>query len=215
MRIASLVGGLLLAFAGTGAAAEWVTCAQEGGNCAFQGRKEVAFGSGNRWFTRNYSDGVKCSSTSFGGDPSPGVVKSCKFNVVSSVPAPQWTGCAREGAVCAFDGRKEVSFGSGNKWVTTIFANSVKCTTDSFMGDPAPGVVKTCRVRDIMGGSNPRWVRCAGEGQACRFSGDRNVAYGAGNRLQYRAFRNGAMCTSKNFGDPAPGVAKSCYYDAN
>jgi hypothetical protein len=215
MKTATAIAAALALFASAGAAAEWITCAKEGGNCAFAGRKEVSFGSGNRWFTRNFSDGVKCSTLSFGGDPSPGVVKTCRINAASASASTQWTSCAREGAACAFTGRKEVSYGSGSKWVTTIFANGVKCASENFLGDPAPGVAKSCRVRDLAGGASPSWVRCASEGQVCRFSGDRNVAYGAGKRLNYRVFRNGATCSSRNFGDPAPGASKSCFYDAN
>jgi hypothetical protein len=70
-------------------------------------------------------------------------------------------------------------------------------------------------VRDLAGGREPRWVRCASEGQACRFRGDHTVSYGAGKRVQLHVFRNGATCSSANFGDPAPGATKSCYYDAN
>jgi hypothetical protein len=216
MKMGVVLAGILLACASAEAAAQWASCAPEGGTCAFQGRREVAFGSGNKWITRNFSDGAKCTTLAFGSDPSPGVVKSCKVNNAVAASGSPWANCAREGAVCSFNGRKEVSYGSGNKWVSAVFSGGVKCINDSFLGDPTPGVAKACRVRDIAGASaNPRWVRCAAEGQACKFSGDRNVAYGAGNRLKYRAFRNGAMCTTGNFGDPAPGAAKSCYYDAN
>ncbi len=60
-----------------------------------------------------------------------------------------------------------------------------------------------------------QWKTCAREGEVCRFSGEREVAFGAGKRYKYRVFRNGAACNTDQFGDPAPGVKKSCFYDAS
>jgi hypothetical protein len=209
-----MTASLLLALAGADAAAQSTTCAREGAYCDFEGRREVFYGSGNQWVSRNFSDGVKCTNEMFGRDPAPGTAKTCQLKPITSA-APKWVNCAREGAMCAFDGRKEVAYGSGNKWFVTIFNGGVKCSSESFLGDPSPGVAKTCRTRELTGSLQPSWVRCAPEGQACKFRGDRKVAYGVDQRLKYRVFRNGAMCTAKNFGDPAPGVAKSCFYDAN
>jgi hypothetical protein len=37
-----------------------------------------------------------------------------------------------------------------------------------------------------------------------------NVRYGANGSFVVKTFTNGTACTNKVFGDPAPGVAKSC-----
>lgn len=131
--------------------------------------------------------------------------------------AAEWVNCAREDGFCKFDGRREVTFGAGNKWVTKWFTDGVKCSTNKF-GDPAPQVPKTCSVRVKAGEEpaahvTPAWVRCANEGGVCKFNGERKVGYGAGARFKYRVFRNGARCTNETFGDPAPGIAKACFYD--
>ncbi len=57
---------------------------------------------------------------------------------------------------------------------------------------------------------------CASEGGICgNLTGDRNLAYGANGKYLFTTVTNGPLvCTLSNFGttDPAPGVAKACYY---
>jgi hypothetical protein len=130
--------------------------------------------------------------------------------------AAQWTNCARENGLCMFEGRKEVAYGNGNRWVSKVYTGGVKCSNDKF-GDPAPGVPKTCRYRDIASTHSaqitPRWVRCAAEGQICKVSGTRTVAFGADKRFKYRVSKNAVSCTSDIFGDPAVGKVKACYVE--
>lgn len=53
---------------------------------------------------------------------------------------------------------------------------------------------------------------CAAEGGTCTFSGVREVWYGAaGYNWAVVPASNGVACSNAIFGDPAPGVAKSCY----
>lgn len=56
------------------------------------------------------------------------------------------------------------------------------------------------------------WRTCANEDEYCRFSGEKRVAYGAGNQWTYQTARNGIACNNRTFGDPVPGVRKSCRY---
>ena len=56
------------------------------------------------------------------------------------------------------------------------------------------------------------WRFCASEDGYCRFSGEKQVAYGAGNQWAYKSGRNGIACNNRTFGDPAPGVRKTCRY---
>jgi hypothetical protein len=52
---------------------------------------------------------------------------------------------------------------------------------------------------------------CADEGGRCNFSGTKEVAYGAEGRFTTKTATNGINCNNSAFGDPNPGVTKSCY----
>jgi hypothetical protein len=54
------------------------------------------------------------------------------------------------------------------------------------------------------------WQRCAREGGFCDFRGTRRVRYGAAGRFAERVSRDGTPCNNGVFGDPAPGIPKSC-----
>jgi hypothetical protein len=220
MNFTTFGAAIVLALASADAAAQWTPCAREDGFCKFEGRKEVAYGAGDKWVSKVFTGGIKCSNVNF-GDPAPGVAKTCRVRdggvgATSSVPI-QWVACANEGGVCRFSGRREVAFGAGERWTTKVFIDGVNCSTAKF-GDPAPRVAKSCRVKAAVG-EDPNaqvtsaWVRCANEGQTCQFSGERRVGYGGGGRYKYRVLKNGARCNNETFGDPAPGVAKACFYN--
>lgn len=54
------------------------------------------------------------------------------------------------------------------------------------------------------------WQGCAREGGFCDFRGVRRVRYGAGGRFTERVSRDGIPCNNGVFGDPAPGIPKTC-----
>src|SRR5258706_6569059 len=56
------------------------------------------------------------------------------------------------------------------------------------------------------------YTYCANENETCSFNGVASVAYGANGAFNYGTFSNSAACTNATFGDPAPGVAKTCSY---
>ncbi len=58
------------------------------------------------------------------------------------------------------------------------------------------------------------WTRCASEGNACNFSGTRQVRYGANNSYAVVTATGTVACSNSVFGDPAYGVAKTCDYGA-
>ena len=132
----------------------------------------------------------------------------------SAAASADWIPCAREGEYCKFEGRREVAYGAGKQWVSRYHDGGVKCTVDKFGKDPAVGIVKSCRVKDevvAQPGGKAQWNPCAKEDGFCRFSGRREVAYGARDKWVRKVFQDGAKCSSANFGgDPIPGVAKSC-----
>ncbi|WP_235949567.1 fibronectin type III domain-containing protein [Paenibacillus glycinis] len=54
------------------------------------------------------------------------------------------------------------------------------------------------------------WTLCAGENNTCSFSGTKQVRFGANGSYAYGTFTNSVMCSTNQFGDPAPGYYKSC-----
>lgn len=52
---------------------------------------------------------------------------------------------------------------------------------------------------------------CNNENGGCNFSGTRNIKYGTRDRFVILTFSNSVACTNQVFGDPAPGIVKSCY----
>lgn len=56
----------------------------------------------------------------------------------------------------------------------------------------------------------PGWYACTTEGKTCSFVGTRMVRYGADGQYAYKSATKSIPCNSDVFGDPAPGVAKTC-----
>ena len=56
------------------------------------------------------------------------------------------------------------------------------------------------------------WTACAGEGGTCIVSGTRQVRYGAGTSFVTKMVTGSVACSNAVFGDPVPGVVKSCSY---
>ena len=126
--------------------AQWSHCAAERGTCSFTGPASVRYGANEKYRVRDYGGGARsiaCTSAAFGGDPIPGVPKSCRVARGAS-----WTSCAAENQPCKHEGHRMVRFGEGAG--TTHFArialHGVDCASAAFGGDPRPGVAKTCSV---------------------------------------------------------------------
>ncbi len=59
------------------------------------------------------------------------------------------------------------------------------------------------------------WVRCASEGQTCKFSGTRTVRYGAKGVYKTKVVTSSVPCTNTAFGgDPIVGYVKACDYSS-
>lgn len=127
--------------------------------------------------------------------------------------------CAAERAECRFTGAAEVVYGARSSWtLPRTFFGPVACNNTTF-GDPLPFVVKTCRVKAVapLATDTPPagYTRCTPERKDCQFAGTADVVYGARSTwTPPRAFFGGVACTNATFGDPLPGVVKSCYVKA-
>jgi serine protease len=134
-----------------------------------------------------------------------------------AAPSTTWTFCAYEGGTCSFSGTHEVRYGTSTTYVSRIVTGSTACTNAVF-GDPAPGYGKSCTYSSDTA-STPTtpgitWTACASEGGTCTFSGTRQVRYGSGTTFATKIFTGSAACTNGEFGDPTPGVVKSCSYSS-
>ena len=61
----------------------WVFCANENGTCSFSGTKTVRFGKNGSYYNKEATGSISCGRGAFGGDPAPGVAKSCEYSVAS------------------------------------------------------------------------------------------------------------------------------------
>jgi hypothetical protein len=184
-----------------GHALDYVQCATEGGTCVAQGLKYLAFGANGSFFYKtsfSFSN-TACSTTAFGGDPAPGVVKACYF-------ANYEYGVA-EGSMWSGGGApRNIAFGANGKFNFATFTNGFTCNTATF-GDPIPGVSKACYA------AIPDYAFEATEGGTLTGLNKTPLAFGANGKFVFTVASTSSMaCTTTAFGsDPAPGVTKACY----
>lgn len=155
-----------------------------------------------------------------------GLVLCAGYLILSSTgfAADVWENCANEGATCNFSGTQQVRYGANGIYSYKTLPGSVRCD-NSIFGDPIYGVVKQCSV--LTQTSTPiisptpipivtptpsptTWTNCASEGATCSFSGTQQVRYGANNSYVYKTATGSINCNNDVFGDPLPGMVKSC-----
>ncbi|MBB5867833.1 hypothetical protein F4553_001212 [Allocatelliglobosispora scoriae] len=119
-----------------------------------------------------------------------------------------YTRCAGEGQACTFTGTRVVAYGAGG-YAYKLVSSPVTCGAAAFGGDPAYGVTKSCYVAPAGGPSG--YTLCAAENGTCSTGDIRMVAYGVNGAFVYRLANGSVACGNGAFGDPAYGVAKSCY----
>ena len=186
----------------------WTQCAAENGTCAVNGTSVVAFGANGRFNYTTATGSTPCTTGVF-GDPASGVLKTC-YAQAAPPAADIWAPCASENNTCSFSGVMTVAYGAAGAYRYATLPAGTPCTNTVF-GDPIPGTAKSC----YLIGAPPTfamWTNCTAEGGTCTFSGTHEVAYGAGGQYFYGTFTGGTPCTNAVFGDPAPGTAKTCYY---
>ncbi|UJW81831.1 hypothetical protein [Hydrogenophaga sp. SL48] len=147
-----------------------------------------------------------------------------------------WEDCAQEGEVCRFRGERVVRFGADGAYNLRRETGQIECSVEEF-GDPIYGARKKCQARtagrgepergdpgsrdnDHFGGvavapgmdrrDANRWAFCADEGNSCSPSAPTLVRYGVPGQYHYRQVAGAFRCDAKSFGDPAPGVQKTC-----
>ncbi|WP_432827520.1 SGNH/GDSL hydrolase family protein [Dactylosporangium sp. CA-092794] len=188
--------------------AGYTRCGDEAATCSFPGTRKVAFGAGSyRYLTATGS--ASCDNTTFGGDPTFGVLKSCYLAPLGGPLG--WTQCASENSTCHVGGTTVVAYGANGGFIYKQVNGAAACTSDTFGGDPIFGVVKACYFPPS-GAPIGSWTQCANEGSTCNLSGEQSIVYGAyGSFVTARASTT-TSCDNTSFrGDPIFGVAKACY----
>ncbi|MFC5550704.1 hypothetical protein ACFPO9_19475, partial [Massilia aerilata] len=137
----------------------------------------------------------------------------------ATITASTWTQCATENGTCSFTGTQQVRYGASTGYVYKTMTGPVQCTNSVF-GDPAPGVGKTCAVMPVATTTPPAttattWTQCATEGGTCSVPGTRQVRYGTTDKWAYKTVTTSVVCGNSVFGDPAPGVGKTCAYSSD
>ncbi|MBB3117506.1 M12 family metallo-peptidase [Pseudoduganella violacea] len=113
-------------------------CANEWGNCVFNGTQFVAFGAGSKFAFKLASGSIGCNYDVF-GDPAFGTPKACYIG-----PAG-FTYCAAENGQCAVSGTKTVAYGANGQFFYRTVSGPIACSDDAF-GNPAVGIGKACFV---------------------------------------------------------------------
>ncbi|MEV8376473.1 sugar-binding domain-containing protein [Kribbella sp. NPDC056861] len=189
--------------------AGFTQCATEGQTCSFTGARQVAYGAGGYSY-KTATATTACTPSAFGGgDPAPGVLKSC---YVAPLGGPSgWTQCAVENGSCNPGGPARIAYGNNGKFNYVTAQGPTACTNGVF-GDAFAGVAKACYVAPS-GGPSAAWVQCGSEGATCAVDSGTVVAYGAKGAFSYNsALAGNASCGSATFGgDPIANVAKACY----
>jgi alpha-L-rhamnosidase len=125
-------------------------------------------------------------------------------------PTPTgYTACSSQNGTCSFTGTESVAYGANGIYSYTIATGGTACT-DTALGDPDYGVVKSCYVGAVVTGPSGT-TYCAAENGLCSFTGTRNVAYGAGSSFKTMSVTGGTPCSNAAFGDPDYGVVKACF----
>lgn len=131
----------------------------------------------------------------------------------------QWSKCASENQPCYIPYGTIVAYGANGVWARKTYrhAGNVDCSNRNF-GDPLVGVGKSCFFRVKAGTPPPsqpiQWSRCAMENEPCFIPYGTTVAYGANGVWTRKRFNNPGRvdCSNRMFGDPLPGVVKSCSF---
>jgi hypothetical protein len=138
----------------------WALCALEGEACRVSSPTVVRFGRDGDFNYRNVDNQVVCATDQF-GDPTPGLVKVCEANTIppersaarrpapDEIPPlqdPMWKPCAVEGQTCHFRGAEHVRFGARGVYRVIHAKDGLRCSVDTFGGDPTEGVPKRCDI---------------------------------------------------------------------
>jgi hypothetical protein len=163
----------------------------------------VAFGANGVYNFALTARSMPCNINNI-PDPLPGVFKACYF-----APYAFW---ANDGAVLNAPASVNVAYGANGYFAYGQMSGTFTCNASTFNysgafpnGDPTAGVAKGCYYAPVgydFGGA---------EGSALTLGTNTPIAYGANGVFVYKVLSGSVACSNTTFGDPAPGVGKTCY----
>ena len=115
------------------------------------------------------------------------------------------------GSVVAVASMAPFAFSWDSAGVTNGMATLVAVAYDA-AGNLRESAAVTVNVANVTPVAVATWTTCAGEGGTCSFTGTRNVRYGANNSYSTLTVTGSVACNNAVFGDPLPGVVKTCQY---
>lgn len=129
---------------------QWFHCANEGRRCQTTQLSRVRYGANGSYHYKLVKNSVACNNNRF-GDPTPGIVKHCSFEPLEQSDlefAGSWQHCANEHGKCNISGLQYIRYGADSRFKFTYSSNPLDCNNRTF-GDPSPGIVKHCYIKDL------------------------------------------------------------------
>jgi len=116
--------------------------------------------------------------------------------------------CAHEGETCICNG--DVYYGINEDYIDRAVDDHIDCSAEMFQMEGQPEVQSDPeKICVCVGADYDLGRRCADEGDTCECTG--GVTYGARGFYDSTIVDGSIVCSSDNFGDPVPGIAKHCY----
>lgn len=141
-------------------ASGWAFCAHEGEICPVEGSQQVRYGANGTYKTLTVTNQATCSNEAFGGDPLPGVVKTCEIlassygKLTTYDPAKTESGSTNgsgttSGSAAGTNSSSSPSTNSASGAVQLVAQNSGMCLTAPQSNDNGQRVLqKTCNTSD-------------------------------------------------------------------
>jgi len=152
--------------------------------------------------------GVKAANAPFG---SAWAVRQFSIQPGAGVVPTDYGFCADDGQQCPFTGPALIYYGIRTHALGPLsLTDGVDCNS-TVLGDPGTGTGNHCFIK---GGQPDGSTWCAADNGTCKFKGYQATVYYGGNGT-YNTLAGAVSsidCNSSIFGDPFPGLAKSCYY---
>lgn len=182
--------------------------ASEGQSFTINGYADVTYGVDGRFNRKTHRTGrISCNNSTF-GDPKKGSHKSC-FTLALVGPAG-YSYATTEGSSFTRHDLFDIAYGANGRFNRKYgVTGHIDCNNSTF-GDPYRTVHKSCYYLDLDGPTGYGYVGV--EGAHIPLTGLVDVAYGDNGKFFRKTAVSGSIdCTNDVFGNPDPGVTKSCY----
>lgn len=183
----------------SGHALNYTRLCGENGACPNIGNGNlVAYGGNGSFIFKSVigSGSIPCTNAFFGGDPAVGVTKACYF--------ANYSFRANENQSSGTSGPRAIAYGANGAFNVLTINGAYNCNNATF-GDPIPGPSKACYE------ALPDYAFAANENGTISGLSSEPVAYGANGNYVFKVLSGTQGCNNSVFGDPAPGLSKTCY----